>query len=53
MAREAADARKEMKALGEAVEEDIGANVATIRCAQWGWLVMTLLHVLCLPRAHV
>ena len=53
MARKAADARKEMKALGEAVEEDIGANVATMRCAQWAWLVMTFLHVLCFPRVYV
>ena len=53
MAREAADARKEMKALGEAVEEDIGANVATMRWAQWGWLVMTFLHVFCFPRVYV
>lgn len=34
LAREAADARKEMKALGEAVGEDIGAHVAAIRCGR-------------------
>ncbi len=31
LAREAADARLELKALGTAVGEDIGANVAVIR----------------------
>lgn len=31
LARESADARKEIKALGTAVEEDIGAHVDVIR----------------------
>jgi hypothetical protein len=32
LAREAADARREVKALGEAVGEDLGGSVAVIRC---------------------
>jgi hypothetical protein len=45
LAREAADARLELKALGTAVGEDIGANVSAIRCVRFGCMCICV-HVL-------
>lgn len=41
---ESADARKEIKALGVAVEEEMGVNVAVIRCVLYDEFLSLCMH---------